>query len=70
MTTTENQEISTEGVVPTIRYRTNVSRSVKGVYTFDCTVEGTGIEMSELLEKLDELINSMRFRYPDPEEGA
>tara|TARA_R100001594_G_scaffold113627_1_gene148504 strand:- start:658 stop:915 length:258 start_codon:yes stop_codon:yes gene_type:complete len=46
------------------RYRINISRSVKGVFTFDCTVEGTDAPMDEVLQKSDELRQELVSRYP------
>jgi len=60
----ENEVLNTEAE-PTYRFRVNTSISVKGVITWDCTVEGTGVEMAELLEKHDELIGQLNQRYPD-----
>ena len=47
-----------------LRYRVNVSTSVKGVKTWDCTVDGEGYEMDEILAKSDELVHKLEERYP------
>ena len=47
-----------------LRFRVNVSTSVKGIKTWDCTVDGTGYEMDEVLEKSDELAKKLEKRYP------
>ena len=55
--------------LPIWRQRINVSRSVKGVITFDCTVEGTNVELDELLKRHDDLVYELQERYPDPAES-
>ena len=58
---------------PQVRIRINVSRSVKNVYTFDVTVEGTNmtkdekIILEEILETHDRVIAELKKRYPDAE---
>ena len=47
-----------------IRYRINISTSVKGVKTWDCTVDGEGYFMDEVLDKSDELVKELEKRYP------
>lgn len=47
-----------------LRFRVNVSTSVKGIKTWECTVDGTGYEMDELLAKSDELAAKLESRYP------
>ena len=51
-----------------LRYRVNVSTSVKGIKTFDCTVDGENYEMDEVLEKSDELVKKLEQRYPPVKE--
>ena len=60
---------------PVMRYRVNAKTSVKGVITWDCTVEASGEDeshpsglMNLVLEKQDELVKALRLRYPDPQE--
>ncbi len=48
------------------RYRVNVSTSVKGVKTYDCTCDMTGVDMAEVLEASDALVAEMDKRYPPP----
>lgn len=48
----------------TLRFRVNVSTSVKGVKTWECTVDGEGYEMDEILVKSDELVQKLEQRYP------
>ena len=48
------------------RYRVNISTSVKGVKTYDCTVDITGGTMEEVLEESDKLVAEMDKRYPPP----
>lgn len=52
-----------------LRYRVNVSTSVKGVKTWDCTTEGEGFDMAEVLERSDALVKELERRYPPPAEG-
>jgi hypothetical protein len=47
-----------------IRYRINVSTSVKGIKTYDVTVDVEGLPMQEVLARSDELIKEMDARYP------
>ena len=57
-----------EQVTNKLRRRVNVSRSVKGVYTFDCTVEGDeSYSADEILQMSDELIAALNKRYPQEE---
>ena len=46
------------------RYRINVSTSVKGVKTYDCTVEMAGVDMAVVLEQSDRLVAELDRRYP------
>ena len=52
-----------------IRYRVNVSTSVKGIKTFDCTVDMLGFEMSQVLNESDKLVSELQQRYPIEIEG-
>ena len=49
------------------RYRVNVSTSTKGVHTYDCTVEGSGPDLSVIavLMKSDALVAKLDERYKD-----
>jgi len=47
-----------------LRYRINISTSVKGVKTFDCTVDGLGFSMEEVLAESDKLVTELQKRYP------
>ena len=47
-----------------LRYRVNVSTSVKGVKTWDCTVDGTGYSQDEILHASDKLVSQLEERYP------
>lgn len=55
-----------------VRYRINVSTSVKGVKTFDCTFEYIGPpnvqDMRYALERSDALVAALDARYPPPAE--
>jgi len=46
------------------RYRVNVTTSVKGVKTWDCTVEGENWDMADLLLESDRLVKQLEDRYP------
>ncbi len=46
------------------RYRVNVSISVKGIKTYDCTVDIEGGSMYEVLEDSDALVAELDKRYP------
>jgi len=47
-----------------LRYRVNVSISTKGQKTWDCTVDGEGYEVEEILSRSDELVAELEKRYP------
>ena len=49
-----------------IRYRVNVSTSVKGIKTFDCTVDMLNAVMDKVLEESDKLVAELEKRYPPP----
>jgi hypothetical protein len=51
-----------------LRRRVNVATSVKGVKTWDCTVDGTGYTEEEILEFSDNLVSRLEERYPAPTE--
>ncbi len=53
-----------------IRYRVNVSTSVKGVKTWDCTVDGEGFTLGEVLDQSDLFVAELENRYPPPVEGT
>jgi len=46
------------------RYRVNVSTSVKGIKTYECTVDITGGTEDEVLEASDSLVSQLDKRYP------
>ena len=46
------------------RKRVNVSISVKGIKTYDCTVEGINVTSQELLDASDSLVKQLDQRYP------
>ena len=50
------------------RYRVNVSTSVKGIKTYDCTVDMEGASMEEVLTESDKLVAELDKRYPPPKE--
>lgn len=47
-----------------LRYRINVSTSVKGIKTWDCTVDGEGYSLEEILDKSNELVLKLEQKYP------
>lgn len=47
-----------------LRYRVNVSISVKGQKTWDCTVDGEGFTMEEVLERSEALVGALEQKYP------
>jgi hypothetical protein len=51
-----------------VRYRINISTSVKGVKTYDCTVDMEGFTMEETLDESDRLVAELDKRYPAPVE--
>jgi len=55
------------------RYRVNVSMSVKGIKTYDCTVDiargddyDNGLLRNEVLTESDALVAELDRRYPPP----
>lgn len=46
------------------RYRVNISTSVKGIKTYDCTVDMTESTMEEVLSESDKLVAELDKRYP------
>ena len=47
-----------------LRYRVNVSISVKGQKTWDCTADGEGYTQEEILTESDKLVAQLERRYP------
>jgi hypothetical protein len=47
-----------------LRYRVNVSISVKGQKTWDCTCDGENLSMEEVLAESDKLVAELEKRYP------
>jgi len=52
-----------------IRYRINVSTSIKGIKTWECTVDATEYDMDAILLKSDLLVKELTKRYPPPIES-
>lgn len=50
------------------RYRIAIGTSVKGVKTYDCTVDIEGLTMDEVLAESDKLVAALDRRYPPQEE--
>jgi len=53
-----------------IRFRVNVSISTKGQKTWDCTCDGVGYEMAEILTASDSLVAELSKRYPANIDGG
>mgnify|MGYP005831078907 CR=1 FL=1 len=51
-----------------VRRRANISTSVKGVKSYDCTIETTDGTLEETLAALDELVAELDKRCPPPQE--
>jgi len=47
------------------RHRVNLSTSVKGVHTYDITVEGVGYSMEDIQGEADALADYYDTRYPN-----
>ena len=47
-----------------VRYRIAISTSVKGIKTFDCTVDAEGLTKEEVLKRSDDLVKELDARYP------
>ena len=47
-----------------LRFRVNVSTSVKGIKTWDCTVDGANMDMALVLAESDKLVGELQRRYP------
>ena len=47
-----------------LRYRVQVSTSVKGVKTWECTVDGLEYTMEQVLAESDRLVLALEGRYP------
>jgi hypothetical protein len=47
-----------------IRRRVNVSTSVKGIKTWDCTVDSNYLSEEEILKESDSLVTQLEKRYP------
>ena len=46
------------------RYRVAISTSVKGIKTYDCTVDIQGASMEDVLKASDEIVAELDKRYP------
>ena len=54
----------------TVRRRVNVSQTVKGIKTWEATVEITNGTEAELLNASDDLVLELEKRYPAQIEGG
>ncbi len=46
-----------------MRYRVNISISTKGQKTWECTCDGEGFTMAEILAESDALVKALDSRY-------
>ena len=46
------------------RYRINISQTSKGVKSFECTVDCSGLSQEEVLAESDALVAELDKRYP------
>tara|TARA_Y100000310_G_scaffold333146_1_gene410082 strand:- start:2182 stop:2397 length:216 start_codon:yes stop_codon:yes gene_type:complete len=56
-----------ERITRSLRYRVNVSTSVKGIKTWDVTCDGQGYTMEEILDRSDAIVTELDRRYPPPD---
>ena len=56
-----------ERITRSLRYRVNVSTSVKGIKTWDVTCDGQGYTMEEILDRSDAIVAELDRRYPPPD---
>lgn len=47
-----------------LRYRVNVSQTSTGKKSWDCTCDGEGFTMDEVLAESDKLVAELTRRYP------
>ena len=47
-----------------LRYRVNVKETAKREKYWECTVDGTGFTMAEVLAESDALVKQLELRYP------
>ena len=47
-----------------VRYRVNVSQTSTGKMSWDCTVDGAGWAMGEVMKESDNLVAELKRRYP------
>lgn len=50
--------------VKSVRYRVNVSTSVKGIKTYEATVDMQGFSMADVLSASDMIVAELDKRYP------
>ena len=51
-------------VSKSLRYRVNIKETAKKDKYFECTVDGTGYSMSDVLEASDMFVAELEKRYP------
>jgi len=64
----KTKEVEME-ITVTKRYRIAVSTSVKGVKTYDCTVDIENASMEDVLAESAKLVAALDAKYPPPVEG-
>ena len=50
--------------VRSLRFRVNVTVSVKGIHTFETTVDGEVYSLEEVLAHSDAIVKALEARYP------
>lgn len=53
-----------EEIRKSIRYRVNVSTSIKGIKTWECTCDAEGFTMDDVLKESDKLVAELEKSYP------
>ena len=56
-------------ITKSARYRINISTSVKGVKTWEATVDLTGYEIADVLTRSDMLVEELERRYQIPQDS-
>jgi len=58
-----NEPCACQQSAKALRYRVNVSVSVKGIHTWEATVDGTNYKQAEILALSDTLAAELENRY-------
>ena len=65
--TTHRDDITAEQNQPRTRRRINVSVSVRGVKTWDCTVDSDELLLPAIIAESDQMVALLSARYPEGE---